>query len=191
MAELPATAAWRLLGAHDGFEVVFVRPTAAGHRFDGHSTGAEDGVGWGVRYSIEVDPGWATRRARVESDSTGGDQQVQLVADGSGSWKIDGRSAPELDGCIDLDLEGSVLTNAFPLRRFALAVGESADAPAAYVRVPGLAVERLGQRYERLPDEDGRRRYDYQSPDFGYRNVLAYDERGLVFDYPGIAVRVL
>ena len=190
MTELPATAAWRLVEAHQGFEVVFARPAPAGYRFDGHSTGVEDRVPWSVTYSIEVDADWRARSAKVLSVSAEGERRLRLEGE-DGRWQIDGRPAPDLDDCLDVDLEGSVLTNAFPLRRVALAIGEGVDAPAAYVRVPSLAVERLAQRYARLPDEDGRRRYDYESPDFGYRDVLVYDEHGLLVAYPGIAERVL
>ena len=76
------------------------------------------------------------------------------------------------------------------MRRLALGVGDRAEAPAAWVRAPGLAVERLEQTYARLSDEDGRARYDYASPGVGFAAVLAFDPHGLVTDYPGIAVRV-
>jgi hypothetical protein len=69
-------------------------------------------------------------------------------------------------------------------------VGQQADAPAAYVRASDLRVERLEQRYARLPDVGGHSRYDYKAPVFNYGDVLVYDEYGLVLDYPGIAVRV-
>jgi hypothetical protein len=56
------------------------------------------------------------------------------------------------------------------------------------VRFSTLAVERLEQRYTRLPDDDaGRTRFDYWSPDL--QCELVYDESGLVLDYPGIATR--
>jgi hypothetical protein len=71
-----------------------------------------------------------------------------------------------------------------------LAVGASADAPAAYVRAQDLSVERMEQRYRRLSNEGERSRYDYESPAFDTRCVLVYDGSGLVLDYPGIAVRV-
>ena len=35
-------------------------------------------------------------------------------ADGEGRWSVDGRPAPRLDECLDLDLESSMLTNASP-----------------------------------------------------------------------------
>ena len=72
----------------------------------------------------------------------------------------------------------------------ALAVGEKADAPAAYVRASDLRVERLEQSYVRLPDDGERSRYDYAAPRFGSQHELVYDECGLVLDYPGLAVRV-
>jgi hypothetical protein len=98
--------------------------------------------------------------------------------------------APHLDGCLDVDLEASAFTNAFPVHRLGLEVGQRADAPAAYVRAPGLDVERLEQTYARLPDDGRGARYDYVSPAFGFRAELVYDRFGLVLDYPGIAVRV-
>jgi hypothetical protein len=180
-------AAWRHLGAREGFEVAFLRPERDGRRLEGHATGVEDGEAWGVRYDLGVDGRWATRSALVFGLAAQGSYAVRLEGDGAGRWLVDGVHAPELDGCLDVDLEASASTNCLPVRRLALAVGERAEAPAVYVRAADLAVERLEQSYTRL---DGRR-YDYSGPAFGYRAVLAYDEHGLVRDYPGIAARVL
>jgi hypothetical protein len=111
------------------------------------------------------------------------------------SWKreveanADSRPAPHLDGCLDIDLESSVLTNAFPVRRLRLACGQGADAPGAYVRAEDLRVERLEQRYVRLENQDTGRRFAYAAPAFDFTCVLAYDDAGLLLDYPGIAVR--
>jgi hypothetical protein len=90
-----------------------------------------------------------------------------------------------LDGCLDVDLESSALTNAFPVHRLGLDVGERADTPAAYVRALDLSVERLEQSYVRLDDDDGgRRRYHYAAPGFAFECELTYDDSGLVLDYP-------
>jgi uncharacterized protein len=190
LTELPAAAAWRHLDARDGFEVVFLRREPDGYRIEGHSTAVEDGEAWGIRYSISLDGSWATRSAHVVGRTARGEREVRLDADGHGLWRVDGSLAPQLAGCLDVDLEASAFTNAFPVHRLNLRVGEEADAPAAYVRALNLAVERLEQRYVRLPDEGGRSRYDYASPAFDFRATLLYDEFGLVLDYPGIAVRI-
>jgi len=113
-----------------------------------------------------------------------------LEADGGGRWTVDGRPRPDLDGCLDVDLESSSFTNAFPVHNLGLAVDEGAEAPAAYVRALDLGVERLEQRYVRLDDSAASGpRYDYTSPAFAFRCELAYDASGLVLDYPGIATR--
>jgi Putative glycolipid-binding len=67
--------------------------------------------------------------------------------------------------------------------------GAGAAAPAAYVRAPGLSVERLEQTYLRIAGEAAHHLYDYAAPPFGFTSRLAYDESGLVLDYPGIARR--
>jgi uncharacterized protein len=188
---LPAAAACRLVDVHDGFEVLFARGADDGHCLDGHSTGVEEGVAWGIRYEMSLDSRWITRSARVFGRSEAGTHEVVLEGDGSGGWTLDGEPAPELAGCFDVDVEASGFTNLIPVRRLGLEVGERADAPAAYVRVPDLRVERLEQSYERLPDEDGRSRYDYRSPADDFAAVITYDADGVVRDYPGIAVRLL
>jgi hypothetical protein len=190
VAGLPPTAAWRHLDGRVGFEVLFLRREADGYRFEGHSTAVEDGEAWSVRYALTVDPDWTTRSAHVVGLSAEGANEVSLAADGAGGWQVDGRPTPQLDGCLDVDLEASAFTNAFPVRRLGLGVGERADAPAVYVRALDLSVERLEQHYARLPDDGEHLRYDYESPAFDYRDELVYDEFGLVLSYPGLAVRV-
>jgi len=184
-------AAWRHRGARVGFEVAFLRRERSGYRVDGHSTAVQDGHAWGIRYELTLGEDWVTRSAHVVGHSPGAVHEVRLVGDGCGRWRVDGARAPELDGCLDADLEASACTNAFPVRRLSLGVGDEAAAPAVYVRAPALRVERLGQKYLRLEDDGaGRQRFEYAAPAFDFSAVLTYDRFGLVVDYPGIAVRV-
>lgn len=186
----PASAAWRHIVARTGFEVAFFQPRGSGWLLEGTTVAEEDRVTWVVDYRIEVDATWTTRRARVASRSEGGLVQIDVEADGFGSWWVDGHPAPHVLGCLDLDLESSAMTNALPVHRLTLAPGRETDAPAAYVRVFGLAVERLEQTYRRLPDDGETRRFAYRSPAFGTACDLVYDASGVVLDYPGIAERV-
>ena len=182
-------AAWRHVGARNGFEVVFLVKTAAGRRLEGRVCAVEDGRAWAVCYDIAVDAAWRTRSASIRTRTAHGCRAVTVEADGDGGWLVDGEPAPALDGCLDVDLEASAATNAFPVARLGLAVGAAADAPAAYVRVLDPAVERLEQRYARIADDRDQRRFRYSAPAFAFEAVLAYDASGLVADYPGIAVR--
>ena len=174
----------------EGFESVFLRIEETGYRFDGTTAAIENGQVWAVRYSIALDERWTTTTAQVWSWSASGEREVRLESDGLGHWKVDGARAPEVDGCLDVDLESSAFTNAFPVHRLNARVGQSLDAPAVYIRALDLHVERLEQSYMRIDDDGGRRRYNYQSPAFGFECRLVYDASGLVVDYPGIATRV-
>jgi uncharacterized protein len=186
----PRYAAWRHGDSRSGFEVAFLRTGGEGYRIAGETAAVEEGEAWAVDYVITLDPEWLTRATLVSSRASSGARELSLEADGAGQWRIDGEAAPDLDGCLDVDLESSALTNAFPVHRLGLEVGDSADAPAAYVRVLDLSVERLEQRYLRLNDDASRERYLYAAPAFGFESELSYDEFGLVLEYPGIAVRV-
>jgi len=188
-APLPATAAWLHRGARSGFEVVYFQAGGDGSRIEGWTTAVEDGTTWVVEYAIDVDAAGATRSARIRGRSAGGLRSALLEADGEGHWLIDGEAAPRLDGCLDVDLEASAMTNALPVRRMGLPVAAQAAAPAAYVRAVGLAVGRLEQTYVRTADEAHWQRYDYAAPAFDFTAGLVYDQAGLVLDYPGIAVR--
>jgi len=187
--EPPQFAAWQHRDVRDGFEVVFLHSDDGGFRFEGSTAAVEDGEAWGVQYVITLDPRWSTRSARVLGRSAPGRHKLTLEADGVGRWRIDGTAAPHLDGCLDVDLESSSLTNAFPVHRLGLEIGQEADAPAAYVRALDLGVERLEQRYVRLDDDGNHQRYHYTAPGFEFECRLSYDECGLVLNYPGIAVR--
>ena len=186
---LPSFAAWRHREARAGFEVLFVRSMPAGYRFEGHTSAVEGGEAWAVRYAIDVGEDWATKSARVVGSSARGRCEVRLDADGVGGWVVDGTPAPGLHGCLDVDLESSSFTNALPIHRMRLDVGQAAKAPAVYLGAVGLGVERLEQRYRRLDDDGSRQRYDYSAPRFHYAGELTYDSQGLLLDYPGIAER--
>ena len=187
----PLSAAWRHEGARAGFEVAFLVESETGHRVDGHCTAIEAGEPWSVGYVIATGTEWTTRRAEITELSGRGAARTVLEHDGGGRWLVDGAPAPQLDGCLDADLEASAFTNALPVRRLGLAIGEAGRSPAAWVRSPGLEVERLEQGYLRLPDAEGLRRYRYEAPQVEFTAELRYDARGLATDYPGIAVRVL
>ena len=188
-APVPATAAWQHRGARTGFEVAYFDSLGEGCRVAGWTTAIEDGSTWVVEYVIDLDGTGTTRSAGIRGRSAAGFTSTLLEKVGAGRWVVDGVPASHLDGCLDVDLESSALTNALPVRRMGLAPGARAAAPAAYVRAVGLGVERLEQTYLRVKDAAARQRYDYAAPAFDFACRLTYDRSGLVLDYPGIAVR--
>jgi hypothetical protein len=180
LAGPPPFAAWRFVDAVDGFEVVYPSPG----RLRGHTSAVENGQPYAVHYDIALDPSWRTREAHVVSDTLDGRRETVLVSDGHGSWTVDGVHAPHLDGLVDVDLEASACTNTLPVHRIPMPVGEVVVASAVYVQALDSSVRRLDQTYRRLDAH----RFAYTS-EGGFEAELAYDDAGLVLDYPGIATR--
>jgi uncharacterized protein len=185
----PPSACWRHEGLRAGFEVAYFSVKAHTVRIDGTTTGFQDGATWVVTYSLLLDESWCTRSAHLKSRTESGMTERWLESDGRGHWFVDGTAVPELDGCLDVDLESSAMTNALPVHRLLLPVGGKAAAPAAYVRAGTIEVERLEQSYIRADDQNAFRQFDYEAPSFDFKCRLVYDNGGLVLEYPGIAVR--
>jgi hypothetical protein len=153
------------------------------------TTGLEEGATWIASYYLQVDKSWRTRFARIATRTTAETFERTVESVGDATWMIDGQPAEHLDGCLDVDLESSAMTNALPVHRLGLGIGESTPSPAVYVRVNGGMVDRLEQTYARVEDRAGHQCYEYEAPEFDFRCQLTYDRSGLVLVYPGIAIR--
>lgn len=190
----PESASWHHLGARAGYEVAFFRKGPDGQIIDGTTAAYEDEA-WIVSYRLVVGDDWVSRETTVTSKSRFGQRETDIRLDDGGQWWVDGNARPDLSGCRDIDLESSAVTNTLPVHRLALparagrAAEAPARAPAVYVRAIDLTVERLDQRYLRLPDDGENRLYQYESPAFDFHALLTFDSSGLVLDYPGIARR--
>jgi hypothetical protein len=85
-------------------------------------------------------------------------------------------------GCIDLDLNFSPSTNLLPIRRLDIAIGETADIKAAWLRFPSFKLEPLPQRYHHLDETT----YHYESGGGEFVADLRVNRSGFVIDYPGL-----
>lgn len=175
--------AWR--GPDGSYEVCALTRIAMGWLLQGSVVASVDGQPMPVTYSVFCDTRWRTREVRVLAWEARipaiPPRALTLASDGDGQWRVNGELAPDLAGCLDVDLGITPATNTLPIRRLALATGESAPLTAAWVRFPGLNVQPLGQRYTRLEERGWR----YES-DTGFTAALSVDAEGLVVSYPGV-----
>ena len=148
------------------------------------ATGTTTSAGTGTVYSYSV-----MRVAKpvfvigyVELDEAIRDAREAYDADAERRWRLDGAERPEVEGCLDIDLNFSPSTNLLPIRRLDLAVGEQASVRAAWLRFPSFSLEPLQQRYHRL---DGGL-YRYESGGGRFTADLLVDESGFVTRYPGV-----
>ena len=100
-------------------------------------------------------------------------------------WQVDGAQAPELDGCLDLDIQVTPFTNTLPIRRLDLAAGEIADLRAVYVPLPDPVPVPAAQSYACLrPRGRSGGLFRYESRASGFGADLPVDSGGFVVDYP-------
>jgi hypothetical protein len=133
-------------------------------------------------YQIVCDEAWHTLSAHVESwlDTTSIDLQIRT--DPGRRWWLNDAGQPDVMGCIDIDLNFSPSTNLLPIRRLGLAVGESGEVNAAWLRFPSFKLERLPQQYHHLDENT----YRYESAGGQFVAELKVDASGFVVDYPNL-----
>jgi len=165
-----------------------VRGTRSGWSFDGVLLGAlDDGQPLKIIYRISCDRFWRIGMMNITLWLGCEERTLRIGLAPTGEWVdyLGGSDLSRLAGCVDVDLAFSPITNTLAIRRLNLAVGQSAEIRAAWVRFPSLAVEPLPQRYERLSEM----RYRYESGS-GYRAELEVDAFGLVVNYPSLWQRI-
>ncbi len=138
-------SAWE--GCEAGMEHVDIRPADGGLDISGIVIGREGDAKFGLTYRLRIDGSWRTRK--VDLRTTSG-QALHLESDGQGHWTEDGKSLPELQGCLDVDIQGTPLTNTLPIRRLDWQVGESTEIRLCYIELPSLTVSAADQLYTAL-----------------------------------------
>ena len=133
-----------------------------------------------VSYLIACDANWNTRSAMVSGWCGDDDVKLELSVDAHRRWQVNGVAQPQVDQCIDVDLNFSPSTNLLPIRRLKLEVGQQAEVKAAWLRFPSFQLEPLAQIYERL----GEFEYRYSSRDGEFVAELRVNETGMVTVYP-------
>ncbi len=188
VAEIPVPAPrivqailWRRLD-RPGHDACALWRADAGWRLSGTAVFVFAGRPCHLAYVVQCDVAWQARSAQV----TGwiGPDAVALImaAVPGGRWRLNGADQEQVTGCADIDLGFTPATNMLPVRRLALRPGDAADAPAAWLSFPELALARLAQHYRRV----GADQYAYQAPDVGYTGTLVVSDAGFVTTYPGL-----
>lgn len=168
---------WRLLDGH-GMDWCSLHRNGDGWGMFGRAVLTFDGVPGSVQYGVLCDAAWRTHTVTVNCTDGLRDRHLSLRR-GENGWRVMNQPRADLDGCVDVDLGVTPATNTLPIRRLNLAVGESREVVAAWVRFPALEMRPLAQRYTRL----GEYTYRYES-DTGFSADLTVDDLGLVISYP-------
>jgi hypothetical protein len=173
-------ALWRRID-EPGHDACRLDEAADGWRLHGTVVLRLDGSPACLEYRAQCDRSWRSRSANVQGWV--GTQAVDIdIERRDDRWLVNDAPVQGLDDCVDVDFGFTPATNVLQLRRIALAVGEAAVVPVAWLDVPAGTLLRLEQRYHRLAEE----RYAYDAPRFAYHAELEVGPDGFVRRYPGL-----
>jgi len=130
-------------------------------------------------YLIACDLDWRIVSAKLSGWVGNKSVNIQIAADGKRRWVLNSKERPEALGCLDLDLNFTPATHLPTIRRLGLAVGQSAEVRAAWVRFPAFELEPMTQLYRRV--DDSTYRVESKNGQFD----LQVDASGFVTSYPG------
>ena len=165
-----------------GHDACRLRESDAGWQLDGSAAFVHEGLPAQLAYSLTCDRAWHTRRGQVSGWIGSEELALDITRSADGIWTCNGAVVPGLGDCVDLDLGFTPAANLSQLRRIALAEGQGADVPAAWLDVSTRNLEVLLQRYERRSAST----YWYEAPRFNYAALLEVDAVGFVRRYPGL-----
>jgi uncharacterized protein len=137
-------------------------------------------------YTLVLDKNFRTLEIRIMVEQSPGSMTaLHLLASGDGTWTdADEQHIPELDGCIDVDIQWSPVTNTLPVRRLGLETDSEEAIPVAYIELPSLRVTRATQRYTRIDN----RTVQYTSETRDFVRELTLDDDGFVVLYPDLFI---
>lgn len=172
---------WKRLDA-PGHDACRLGWTGDGWLLEGVAAWGEEGKPAALTYRILCARTWRTRRGRITGSIGTRRVDFRVRRTRGGAWTLNDEIVPGLDGCVDLDLGFTPATNLTQLRRIGLAVNEAADVPVAWLDVVAGTLGILHQRYERRSETA----WWYESPRFGYAEMLEIGAEGFVRRYPGL-----
>jgi hypothetical protein len=136
-------------------------------------------------YRLKTNGQWETLLFEMQSRYDNHTHSISLEGDGKGSWTQDGKRCSQFQGCVDIDISLTPLTNTLPINRLNLALNQSEVVQVIYVDVLHQKITPELQRYTRLSGT----LYHYQNIPNDFESDILVDELGLVVDYPGLFLR--
>ena len=185
LMQSPAAMLWRRLDLA-GHDACRLERHGDAWQLDGAAVFRQaDGRVAQLHYRVRCDRAWHAQWGTVRGWLGTAAVDLNVAHNAKGIWTLNDVPVPDVAHCVDLDLGFTPATNLIQIRRLNLALGESAEAPAAWLDLNDLkegGLSLLGQHYERRGDTG----YGYKAERFGYDALLDVTADGFVRDYPGL-----
>lgn len=158
-------------------KAVSVRSVIVGHY---------EGALYQVGYQLYANARWETERLDVMYQLRNKVKEIHLRSDMKGNWWLNDVPAPQFEGCLDVDITLTCLTNTLPIRRLDFTDQPTHGIKVVYVDVLDDTVLPVSQQYTR--QDSGLYKFENVPNDF--EALIKVDDEGLVMFYPELFERV-
>jgi uncharacterized protein len=138
-----------------------------------------------VHYKLETDEHWRTRKVEIIKRSKEMVNNWHLIKSGEG-WLVNDHPAADLEGCMDIDISLTPLTNTLPIRRLDFISQPHHRIEVVYIDMLAGEISKVRQHYTRLSGHS----YLYENDDGEFSARLNTDSEDFVIDYEGLFERV-
>lgn len=137
-----------------------------------------------VQYVLRLNASWRVQQFMLFRDLD--EPDLWLATDGAGRWgEVNGAHRVDLDGCTDIDIALTPLTDSIVIRRLPLEVGHAAEMTVALVDVETLGVTKESKRYSRLAPDRWLVEWASRADATAAAGEMHVDEHGFALDVPG------
>ena len=128
---------------------------------------------------------WETIFFTIKSQLNDIIKSTHFQSDGKGNWFINGKYIEKFNGCIDIDISLTPLTNTLPINRLNLSEKTNKQIQVLYVDILGQQTNPVHQKYTRISHNE----YKYENVPNDFESIISVDEMGLVVKYPELFKR--
>ena len=175
---------WKGL-SYDSMENCLVDTNQSGTEITSTIVGCSQGMIYKVDYRIKVNELWETLLLEISSQHNDRNHMIRLQGDGKGHWTNNEHEAPELEGCLDVDIPLTPFTNSLPVRRLQLTPGDSKEVLVVYCDLLAEQIRPVRQKYTCISPTQ----YQYENVPNDFEATIVVDGSGLVVDYPSLFER--
>ena len=148
--------------------------------------GRSDGKDFAADYTIITGGSWKTIKTEIVTLINNKETSLVLEAGAGTNWLLNGQPAPQLCGCIDIDIPLTPFTNSLPINRLRLREGETHQIKVLYIDLLEDEISAKFQQYRKISYDQ----YSYQNVPNDFEAMITVDENGFVINYPGLFSRI-
>jgi uncharacterized protein len=137
-----------------------------------------------IRYTIQTNADWQTLQCDLIAEIDGELQNYSFRNVGNNQWTMNGVLHPEFDGCTEVDISLTPLTNTLPINRLKLKATAEAEINVICMDVLKQEVNITRQKYKKVSADE----YRFENVPNDFKAIIKVNAEGFVTDYPPLFV---